>query len=68
MGNRLGMIREWNLYIGFLMDWIETHANDTHYGMSPPSFDEFLDNEFQESEEEEEENCACPKGVHYITD
>lgn len=35
----------WSRYIDYLHEWADSHAGSVHSGMSPVSFDEWMDNE-----------------------
>ncbi len=46
-------ISEWNAYLTYLKDWVETHAGAEFYGMSPVCFDEWYGEENEEDEDDE---------------
>ena len=41
----------WNQYLEYLIDWVKSHIEVQHRGMSPAGFDEWYDNEYQEESE-----------------
>ena len=43
----------WQKYLKYLTNWVYDHEDGTFCGMSPASFDEFLDNEETEILKEE---------------
>lgn len=45
----------WTHYIQYLQRWAIEHASPLNYGMAPPCYDEFIDNE-EMNEEMSEEN------------
>lgn len=42
----------WQKYLDYLTDWVYLHEDGAFCGMSPASFDEWLDNEEAEYAEE----------------
>lgn len=38
--------KRWCAYIQFLHEWADNHSDCKFYGMTPPSFGEFMDNEY----------------------
>ena len=45
-------------YLNYLMSWIADHHEDEFKGCSPACFDEWLDNEYEEDEEDVEYDVA----------
>ena len=39
----------WNAYLLYLRDWIVGNLDNVHYGSSPACFDEWFDNEGEET-------------------
>ena len=46
---------DWQRYIDYLHEWADCHAGSVHSGMSPVSFDEWMDNEREFQNESEED-------------
>ena len=47
----MSTVEKWNLYIGYLKDWIKLYADPVFAGISPASYDEWCDCEEVENEE-----------------
>jgi len=39
---------QWQSYLGYLVEWANTHQDSGNMGMNPICFNEYLDNEYQE--------------------
>ena len=38
----------WQAYLNYLVDWVFDHQGDEFEGMTPASFEEWIDNEYRE--------------------
>ena len=45
-------MKEWKEYLNYLKDWADNHNSIYFVGCSPACYDEWLDNEYEEQEEE----------------
>ena len=56
-------------YLNYLMSWIADHHEDEFKGCSPACFDEWLDNEYEEDEEDVEYDVAlgCNEDDYVLT-
>lgn len=53
-------------YLNYLMSWIADHHEDEFKGCSPACFDEWLDNEYEENEEDiDDENVSEDEDIGY---
>lgn len=41
---------EWKAYLNYLIEWAYEHQGEEFEGMTPASYDEWFDNEYQEEE------------------
>ena len=56
-------------YLNYLMSWIADHHEDEFKGCSPACFDEWLDNEYEEDEEDDDvPDWRVSEGEYEITD
>lgn len=46
--------KRWDAYIEYLSDWNDDHSGTEYYGESPMSFDEWLEEEYEEDEDDAE--------------
>ena len=46
--------KRWDAYIEYLSDWNAAHSGTEYYGASPMSFDEWLEEEYEEDEDDAE--------------
>ena len=57
-GGEVGKTAAWNGYLQYLRDWADSHEEPRFYGMTPPCFDEWRDNEYQEEQTDDSYMCC----------
>jgi len=48
-GQTLNDNQKWGLYMDYLSQWIKDHADPLYCGMSPCGYNEYIDNEYEET-------------------